>query len=170
MAQIAAERVMNSTLARLAPDLDSERTTSEALTAGAFAAIDAPEGEGERAFTEVDRQPARAVAAAVELWRREAGHALPLAGIPVSQGSLRRRERRHTRWRADLRRPQPGPTDAVIVQRLRAAGAVIIGRTNMTEFAYSGRGINPHYGTPLNPWGRDVGRFPGDPQGAPRCR
>ena len=76
---------MNSTLAGLSRDLDSERTTSEALTAGAFAAIDAPDGEGERAFTEVDRQPARAVAAAVELWCREAGHALPLAGIPVSK-------------------------------------------------------------------------------------
>ncbi|WP_459655713.1 amidase family protein, partial [Achromobacter xylosoxidans] len=37
----------------------------------------------------------------------------------------------------------------------------IIGRTNMTEFAYSGLGINPHYGTPLNPWDRATGRIPG---------
>ncbi|WP_246766733.1 amidase family protein, partial [Bordetella pertussis] len=44
--------------------------------------------------------------------------------------------------------------DAVVVRRLRAAGAVIVGRTNMTEFAYSGLGLNPHYGTPRNPWDR----------------
>ncbi|WP_261172452.1 amidase family protein, partial [Bordetella pertussis] len=47
------------------------------------------------------------------------------------------------------------------VRRLRAAGAVIVGRTNMTEFAYSGLGLNPHYGTPRNPWDRATGRIPG---------
>jgi hypothetical protein len=46
--------------------------------------------------------------------------------------------------------------DAPVVSRLRAAGAVLIGRTNMTEFAFSGVGINPHYGTP--------GRSPADPR------
>ncbi|WP_262356893.1 amidase family protein, partial [Bordetella pertussis] len=51
--------------------------------------------------------------------------------------------------------------DAVVVRRLRAAGAVIVGRTNMTEFAYSGLGLNPHYGTPRNPWDRATGRIPG---------
>ena len=45
--------------------------------------------------------------------------------------------------------------------RLRAAGFVIVGRTNMTEFAYSGLGLNPHYGTPRNPWDRATGRIPG---------
>ena len=49
--------------------------------------------------------------------------------------------------------------NAVVVDRLIAAGAVIVGRTNMTEFAYSGLGINPHYGTPLNPWDRATGRI-----------
>ena len=52
-------------------------------------------------------------------------------------------------------------SDAYIVSMLRAAGAIIIGRTNMTEFAFSGLGINPHYGTPLNPWDRKIGRIPG---------
>jgi aspartyl-tRNA(Asn)/glutamyl-tRNA(Gln) amidotransferase subunit A len=42
----------------------------------------------------------------------------------------------------------PAKTDAPIVARLKRGGAVIIGRTNMTEFAFSGVGINPHYGTP----------------------
>src|SRR6478672_4925297 len=51
--------------------------------------------------------------------------------------------------------------DSTAVRRLRQAGAVIVGRTNMTEFAYSGLGLNPHYGTPRNPWDRATGRIPG---------
>lgn len=51
--------------------------------------------------------------------------------------------------------------NATVVDRLLAAGAVIVGRTNMTEFAYSGLGLNPHYGTPRNPWDRATGRIPG---------
>ncbi len=53
----------------------------------------------------------------------------------------------------------PAKADAPIVARLKAAGAVLMGRTNMTEFAFSGVGINPHYGTPGNPWDRK--RIPG---------
>jgi aspartyl-tRNA(Asn)/glutamyl-tRNA(Gln) amidotransferase subunit A len=44
---------------------------------------------------------------------------------------------------------------------LRQAGAIIVGRTNMVEFAFSGLGLNPHYGTPKNPWDRATGRIPG---------
>ena len=48
-----------------------------------------------------------------------------------------------------------------MVARLLAAGMVPVGRTNMTEFAFSGMGLNPHYGTPANPWDRATGRIPG---------
>jgi aspartyl-tRNA(Asn)/glutamyl-tRNA(Gln) amidotransferase subunit A len=48
-----------------------------------------------------------------------------------------------------------------VVQRIAEAGFVIMGRTNMTEFAFSGLGINPHYGTPKSPWDRATGRIPG---------
>src|SRR5207245_6212676 len=51
--------------------------------------------------------------------------------------------------------------DASAVARLRAAGFIPIGRTNMTEFAFSGLGINPHYDTPFNPYDRQAGRIPG---------
>src|SRR5206468_7225184 len=54
---------------------------------------------------------------------------------------------------------QPAATDAPIVRRLRAAGAVIVAKTNMTEFAFSILGLNPHYGTPGNP--ADRTRVPG---------
>jgi aspartyl-tRNA(Asn)/glutamyl-tRNA(Gln) amidotransferase subunit A len=51
--------------------------------------------------------------------------------------------------------------DCPAVARLRAAGAALAGRTNMVEFAFSGVGINPHYGTPVNPADRSVDRIPG---------
>jgi aspartyl-tRNA(Asn)/glutamyl-tRNA(Gln) amidotransferase subunit A len=51
--------------------------------------------------------------------------------------------------------------DAPAVQRLREAGAVILGKTNMSEFAFSGVGINPHFGTPLNPHDAHIARVPG---------
>ena len=53
----------------------------------------------------------------------------------------------------------PARGDAEIVARLAAAGAVTLGRVNMTEFAFSGLGLNPHFGTPSNPWSP-----PGDPR------
>jgi aspartyl-tRNA(Asn)/glutamyl-tRNA(Gln) amidotransferase subunit A len=55
----------------------------------------------------------------------------------------------------------PAKADAPVVARLRQAGFILIGRTNMTEFAYSGLGINPHYGTPLSPYERSAKRVPG---------
>ncbi len=60
-----------------------------------------------------------------------------------------------------LRNSQPAKKDAPAVARLRDAGAILVGRTNMTEFAYSGIGMNPHYGTPLNPYDRARRRIPG---------
>jgi aspartyl-tRNA(Asn)/glutamyl-tRNA(Gln) amidotransferase subunit A len=55
----------------------------------------------------------------------------------------------------------PASKDAAVVSRLKGAGAVVLGRTNMTEFAYSGVGINPHYGTPLCAADPLVARIPG---------
>ncbi len=55
----------------------------------------------------------------------------------------------------------PAATRDAVVERLRKAGAAIIGRTNMTEFAYSGVGINPHFGTPKNPADATTERIPG---------
>ncbi len=60
-----------------------------------------------------------------------------------------------------LARAPAAKADAAAVARLRAAGAVFIGRTNMVEFAFGGVGTNAHYGTPKNPWDRQSGRVPG---------
>jgi aspartyl-tRNA(Asn)/glutamyl-tRNA(Gln) amidotransferase subunit A len=87
---------------------------------------------------------------------RSAGYvASPLAGVPVSIKDLF--DVVGERTLADSKALDDAPAaqrDAPIVACLRAAGAVLIGRTNMTEFAFSGVGINPHYGTPGNPCDR----------------
>src|SRR5258706_11910660 len=60
-----------------------------------------------------------------------------------------------------LRAAPAAKRDATVVGRIRAAGFIPIGRTNMTEFAFSGVGLNPHYDTPRNPYDRATGRLPG---------
>jgi aspartyl-tRNA(Asn)/glutamyl-tRNA(Gln) amidotransferase subunit A len=60
-----------------------------------------------------------------------------------------------------LAQSAPAQADCPAVARLRAAGAALVGRTNMVEFAFSGVGINPHYGTPANPADPDTPRIPG---------
>lgn len=60
-----------------------------------------------------------------------------------------------------LRDAPPAVHDSLAVARLRRAGAAFIGRTNMVEFAFSGVGVNPHFGTPANACATDVPRIPG---------
>jgi aspartyl-tRNA(Asn)/glutamyl-tRNA(Gln) amidotransferase subunit A len=55
----------------------------------------------------------------------------------------------------------PAKQDATVVARLKAAGMVSVGKVGMTEFAFSGLGLNPHYGTPVNPWSKGAPRIPG---------
>jgi aspartyl-tRNA(Asn)/glutamyl-tRNA(Gln) amidotransferase subunit A len=155
------------TLAKLAGDLAAGRTTSRALVEAALARIADPAGEGKRAFVKVYEQQARAAADAQDKLRAAGYVASPLAGIPVSIKDLFdvAGERTLAGSKA-LDDAPPAKADAPIVARLKAAGAVLMGRTNMTEFAFSGVGINPHYGTPGNPWDRK--RIPGgSSSGAP---
>lgn len=86
----------------------------------------------------------------------------PLAGWPLSVKDLYDEAGEVTRAGSiALDGSAPASADAPAVARLRAAGAVVVGRTNMTEFAFSGVGVNPHYGTPANPADRAVARIPG---------
>ena len=87
---------------------------------------------------------------------------LPLAGITVSIKDLFDVAGEITSAGSTvLAKASPATTDATAVARLRAAGTQIVGRTNMVEFAFSGVGINPHYGTPVNPADAVVKRIPG---------
>jgi aspartyl-tRNA(Asn)/glutamyl-tRNA(Gln) amidotransferase subunit A len=116
-----------------------------------------PAGEGKRVFVRVYADVARSAADAQDRLRAAGYVASPLAGIPVSIKDLFDVAGEITLAGSKaLDDAPPAAADAPIVARLKAAGAVIIGRTNMTEFAFSGVGINPHYGTPGNPHDRSL--------------
>jgi aspartyl-tRNA(Asn)/glutamyl-tRNA(Gln) amidotransferase subunit A len=149
-------------LAALARSLEQGKTTSRRLVEAALARIADASGEGGRAFTKVHAHDALAAADASDRMRKEGVAASPLAGLPVSikdlfdvAGDVT------TAGSTILRDRPPARADALAVARLRSAGAIVIGRSNMTEFAFSGIGINPHYGTPANPYDRASRRVPG---------
>ena len=155
---------MNSlpTLAALADDLASGRTTACKLVEDCLARIADPNGEGQKTFIHVDRDAALAAAAAMDTLRKANAAPSRFAGIPVSIKDLFDIKGQVTRAGSRaLDDSAPADADAPVVARLRRAGFVVIGRTNMTEFAYSGIGINPHYGTPKGAWNRGAGHVPG---------
>jgi aspartyl-tRNA(Asn)/glutamyl-tRNA(Gln) amidotransferase subunit A len=135
--------------------------SSRARLDAALAGIDNPKGEGARACLTVYREQAKAAAEAADA-RARAGISLgPLDGAIVSIKDLFDVAGEVTRAGSKViaEEGRPAEQDAVVVRRLRAAGAVIIAKTNMTEFAFSGVGVNPHFGTPGNP--ADRARIPG---------
>src|SRR6266700_1725513 len=149
-------------IAALAQELAEGKTTSRKLVEAALARIADAGGEGGRAFTKVHAQGALLAADASDRRRKEGVVQSPLAGLPVSIKDLFDIAGEVTTAGSKVLRDAPPATaDAVAVARLRAAGAVVIGRSNMTEFAFSGIGINPHYGTPANPYDRARRRIPG---------
>jgi aspartyl-tRNA(Asn)/glutamyl-tRNA(Gln) amidotransferase subunit A len=150
------------TLATLAADLDSGRTSARKLVDECLAKIADSSGEGIRTFVHVDAEAAIEAAEAMDRLREVKAAPSPFAGIPVSIKDLFDIRGQVTRAGSHaLDDSAPAEADATVVARLRRAGFVVIGRTNMTEFAYSGMGINPHYGTPKSAWQRNVGHVPG---------
>jgi aspartyl-tRNA(Asn)/glutamyl-tRNA(Gln) amidotransferase subunit A len=154
--------MMPPTLASLAADLDAGRTTARALVDECLAKIADTGGEGPRAFLHVDAEAAIEAAEAMDRLREVNAAPSPFAGIPISIKDLFDIKGQVTRAGSRaLEDSAPAVVDAPVVARLRRAGFVVIGRTNMTEFAYSGIGINPHYGTPKGAWQRGTGHVPG---------
>jgi aspartyl-tRNA(Asn)/glutamyl-tRNA(Gln) amidotransferase subunit A len=149
-------------IADAAAALAMGRISAAALVDAALDRIADPGGEGARAFTAVHASAARAQARAMDALRHAGRAPSPWAGIPVTVKDLFD-EHGHvtTAGSAVLRDAAPAASDAPVVARLQRAGFVVIGRTNMTEFAFSGLGVNPHHGTPLSPWDRRTGRLPG---------
>ncbi|QHE93315.1 amidase [Pandoraea fibrosis] len=153
---------LKSPLSELAAALDAGRTTSRALTEQALERIADPAGQGKVVFTQVDAQAARHAADGLDTLRRAGVRLSPLMGVPVSVKDLFDVAGQVTRAGSKvLSDAPPAEHDALAVARLRQAGAVIVGRTNMTEFAFSGLGLNPHYGTPRSPWQREAGHIAG---------
>jgi aspartyl-tRNA(Asn)/glutamyl-tRNA(Gln) amidotransferase subunit A len=142
--------------------LASGKMSSRALVEAALARATDKAGEGARAFTRLYAEGAAVAADAADRLGKAGGTPAPLAGIPVSIKDLFDVAGEVTlAGSVALDKSPPAAADAVIVRRLRAAGAVIVGKTNMTEFAFSGLGLNPHYGTPASPWDRKTRRIPG---------
>ncbi len=153
---------MAATLSELAAALKSGQTCARELVEQSLAQIDDETGEGARAFLSVDAEGARAEADHIDDQRRRGSHMSSFAGIPFSVKDLFDVAGEVTRaGSVILKDAAAAETDAIAIARLKAAGFIAIGRTNMTEFAYSGVGLNPHYGTPASVYDRENGRIPG---------
>jgi aspartyl-tRNA(Asn)/glutamyl-tRNA(Gln) amidotransferase subunit A len=148
------------TVAQLERDLLAGRTSSRQLVEQALDRIAAPGGEGARAFMKVYAEAARADADYSDSLRKRGVRRSRVDGLPVSLKDLFDVAGDVTRAGSKVLEIH-AKKDAPAVANLRAAGAVFIGRTNMVEFAFGGVGLNPHYGTPRNPWDRKAARVPG---------
>lgn len=140
---------------RAAGTLSHEALVTQALEGAATPAA-------QHVFTRLYADAALAAARHADAACKAGVQLAPLAGLPVSIKDLYDVAGETTLAGSVVRRGEPAAThDALAVQRLRAQGAAIVGKTNMTEFAFSGVGINPHYGTPRNPADAQTARIPG---------
>ena len=127
-----------------------------------LAAIDDKAGQGQNTFIKTFHDRARADADSVDTARKNGWALTPFAGVSLSLKDLFDVAGDVTKAGSILlANTPPARTDATIVARLRQAGFILIGRTNMTEFAFSGLGMNTHYGNPLSPYDRKTGRIAG---------
>ena len=150
------------TIEQLAQALATGQTTSRALVEDSLAKIADPAGEGARAFIKVHADQARAMADAADALRKVGRSPGRYAGIPIALKDLFDIAGEPTpAGSAVLADAPPAEANAPVVARMLAAGFIPMGRVNMTEFAFSGLGINPHYGTPTSPWDRASKRIPG---------
>jgi aspartyl-tRNA(Asn)/glutamyl-tRNA(Gln) amidotransferase subunit A len=146
----------------LAQALADGTTTSRTLIEDSLARIADPDGEGARAFLKVYADQARAMADAADLLRKHGRIPGPYAGIPIALKDLFDVAGESTPAGSTILADAPAAkANAPVVARMLAAGFIPVGRVNMTEFAFSGLGINPHYGTPASPWDRAARRIPG---------
>ncbi len=150
------------TIAQAAQALAAGRISARDLVEDSLARIADPAGEGARAFMTVHADAARAAAGAMDALRAAGRAPSAYAGIPISVKDLYDEAGQVTRGGSvALADAAPATATSVAVSRLERAGFIVLGRTNMVEFAYSGLGVNPHYGTPRSPWDRATGRLPG---------
>jgi Asp-tRNA(Asn)/Glu-tRNA(Gln) amidotransferase A subunit family amidase len=143
------------------PDLHHTRDALRRGQASATAGIEqsigiAQSAECEHAFLKTTFDDARRVAADPASAQR------PLMGLAVSIKDLFDiRGQVSAAGSVVLADAPPAIADCPAVARLRSAGAALLGRTNMSEFAFSGVGVNPHFGTPANPADPQTPRIPG---------
>lgn len=140
--------------------LETGQVTAVSLVEDAL--VRAQAGEGPRAFTTLHMKAARDAALAMDALRKSGRAPSRYAGIPITLKDLFDEAGVTTRaGSVALEGAAPAASHAPVVRRLLRQGFIVLGRTNMTEFAFSGLGVNPHHGTPLSPWDRATGRLPG---------
>jgi aspartyl-tRNA(Asn)/glutamyl-tRNA(Gln) amidotransferase subunit A len=158
----AGHELATMTIVELSQLLAGRKIASRQLVEQSLAAIEDARGEGARTFLLVHKEAALAAADRADVQRRSGAKQPVLAGIPISIKDLFDEAGVVTLGGSKvLIGSAAAKRDSIVVERLRKAGAVIVGRTNLTEFAYSGLGINPHYGTPKNTFDRAAARLPG---------
>ena len=136
-------------------ELAAGRETAVSLIERSIEAAGTPACRG--AFLLPTFDAARDAARRADEDTRRTGTPAPLGGLAVSIKDLFDVAGETTAAASKVLADEaPAATDCPAVARLRAAGAALIGRTNMSEFAFSGLGLNPHYGTPRSPWRADV--------------
>jgi aspartyl-tRNA(Asn)/glutamyl-tRNA(Gln) amidotransferase subunit A len=149
-------------IAEVSASLASGQATSRKLVDAAIAAINDPAGQGAKTFIRRNDARARAMADASDLMRGVGQVRSLLEGVAISVKDLFDLAGEVTTAGSVANsHAVPATADAPVVQALVRAGAVITGTTNMSEFAFSGLGLNPHYGTPLNAYDRSTGRISG---------
>ncbi|MDO1583288.1 amidase [Rhizobium oryzicola] len=150
------------TIRNAATELGAGTMTSTKLTESVLERINDPAGEGLKVYVRRNDQRARQLAEASDRVQAAGHRRSLLEGLPISVKDLFDISGETTlAGSVALKDRAPAATDSPVVRRLIAAGAVITGTTNMSEFAFSGLGLNPHYGTPRNPYEREKGRVPG---------
>lgn len=151
-----------TTLWQASQQLLAGQISPETPTQNALSAIAAESGEGKRVFTKVYTAAARQQAEQASVCWQQQQPRSAIDGLPISIKDLFDVAGEVTTAGSRLLiSASPAAANASMVDRLQQAGAAIVGKTNMSEFAFTGLGVNPHYGTPANPWQRAQQRIPG---------
>ena len=153
--------MFDHTLPELAALLHGRKASSEEVTRLFLSRIERLD-PALNAFITVDPEKALAAARAADA-RIAAGEAGPLTGIPIAHKDLFCAKGWKTTCASRMLADWVAPYDAHVVERLDRAGAVLVGKTNMDEFAMGSSNENSHFGPVRNPW--DTARVPGGSSG-----
>jgi len=155
---MAAFNLQEESIASLAPRIAKKEVSPVEMVHACLERIEAHNGRV-KAFITVCSEHAIEAARSAEAEISAGRYRGPLHGIPISFKDLVATQGIRTTAGSKILANWIPEADATIVQRLKEAGAIMVGKANQHEFAYGPTGVNPHYGTAQNPW--DTARIPG---------